>query len=324
MNVLVTGGAGYIGSHTIRLLLEKGFTPIVIDSLENGHKKSLRECVQFYEGDISDVKLLDKIFQENKIDAVLHFAGYIEAGESMENPLKFYNNNVSNASIFLQQVVKHGVKKFIFSSSAGVYGQPDKMPITENMETKPTSHYGWTKLYFERILDSTKAYGVKNICLRYFNASGAGYNVGEDHYPETHLIPLVLQVANGKRDCIKVFGTDYDTPDGTCIRDYVHVLDLASAHVAALEALDKGITGKFNVGSGKGSSVKEIIDTAKKVTGKEIKVVQEDRRAGDPAELVASAEKIKQVMGWEPKYGLREIMKTAWLWHKTHPNGFSD
>ncbi len=324
MNILVTGGAGYIGSHTLRLLLDKGYTPIVIDSLENGHRKAVPDSVKLYEGNISDIDLVNKILKNHKIDAVLHFAAYIEAGESMSNPLKFYNNNVASATLFLQQLIKHDVKKFIFSSSAGVYGQPDKMPITETAKTKPTSHYGRTKLYFERILDSAKVYGMKNICLRYFNAAGAGYNIGEDHYPETHLIPLIFEVANGKRDHIKIFGNDYDTPDGTCIRDYVHVLDLANAHVLTLEALDKGITGKFNIGTGKGYSVKEIIDYAKKITGKEISVKVEARRAGDPAKLVASAEKIKQKLGWTPNFGLREIMKTAWIWHKTRPNGFPE
>ncbi len=322
MKVLLTGGAGYIGSHTTRLLLEKGFTPIIIDSLENGHREAIPSEVKFYNGNINNKNLINQIFTENKIDAIIHFAGYIEAGESMKDPLKFYNNNVSNATTFLKIAVKNKINKIVFSSTAGVYGQPKEIPITESSPTIPTNYYGWTKLFFENILDSCRVYGLNNICLRYFNAAGAGYNIGEDHSPESHLIPLILKTALKQRESIKVFGTDFPTPDGTGVRDYIHVLDLAEAHIEALKLLEKGITGKYNVGTGKGSSVKEVIDISKQITKLNIPVIETPRREGDPAELVASTEKFQRITSWRPKYDIKDIIQSAWNWHSSNPQGF--
>ncbi|MFH1972851.1 MAG: UDP-glucose 4-epimerase GalE [archaeon] len=322
MKVLLTGGAGYIGSHTTRLLLEKGHIPIVIDSLENGHKQSIPKEVKFYQGNIADVSLVNKIFQENSIDSIIHFAGYIEAGESMQDPLKFFNNNVSNATTFLQQAVKNNVKKIIFSSTAAVYGMPEKMPITEQFSKIPVSYYGWSKLFYEQILDAAEVNGIKAICLRYFNASGASYGIGEDHSPETHLIPLLLKTALKQRENIAIFGTDYPTPDGTTIRDYIHVLDLAEAHVVALKLLNQGITGKFNVGTGKGNSVREVIDIAKQITAIDFPVIEEERRPGDPPELIASSDKLQSISSWKPKYNINDIIESAWEWHSKNPEGF--
>ena len=312
--VLVTGGAGYIGSHTCHMLIENGYNVIVIDSLENGHKKHLPEQVRFYKEDLNNYEKINNIFQGNEIDAVIHFAGYIEAGESMQDPIKFFNNNVSNSINLIKAMKNNKVKNIVFSSSAGVYGQPDEMPIKETAKKKPTNYYGLTKLMFEQILDSAKVYNIQSICLRYFNAAGAGYNIGEKHNPETHLIPLILQVANGERNNIKIFGTDYPTPDGTCIRDYIHVLDLAKAHIKALHLLDRNTTGKFNVGTGQGNSVKEIIQICREVTEKEIPAEECPRRAGDPPELVADSTKFKQ-FDWQPQHSIRDIIQSAWDWH---------
>jgi UDP-glucose 4-epimerase len=322
MNILLTGGAGYIGSHTTRLLLEKGYTPIIIDSLENGHKQAIPSEVKFYNGNINNKELVNQIFKENNISSIIHFAGYIEAGESMQDPLKFFDNNVSKATTFLKIALKQDVKKFLFSSTAAVYGMPDRMPITEQFPLVPVNHYGWTKLFFERILDSCSVHGLKTICLRYFNAAGAGYNVGEDHAPETHLIPLILKTALKQRENIKIFGTDYPTPDGTCIRDYIHVLDLASAHIEALKLLDQGKTGKFNVGTGKGNSVKEIINLTKQITNTDFSVIETERRPGDPAELIASSEKLQSESSWRPKYDIQDIIQSAWKWHSNNLQGF--
>jgi UDP-glucose 4-epimerase len=322
MKVLLTGGAGYIGSHTTRLLIEKGFTPIIIDSLENGHKEAIPSDVKFYNGNINNKELVNQIFKENNISSIIHFAGYIEAGESMSDPLKFFDNNVSNATTFLKIALKHNVKKFLFSSTAAVYGIPDKMPITEEFPLVPVNHYGWTKLFFERILDSCSVHGLKTICLRYFNAAGASYNIGEDHAPESHLIPLILRTALKQRDNIKIFGTDYPTKDGTCIRDYIHVLDLASAHIEALNLLEKDVTGKFNVGTGKGNSVKEVIDISRKITQLNIPAIETPRRPGDPAELIASSEKLQKESFWRPKYDIKDIIQSAWKWHSNNLQGF--
>lgn len=322
MNILVTGGAGYIGSHTIRLLLESGYNVLVLDSLENGHKESLPTDVPLHIGNLKDREFLEKIFSENTIDAVIHFAGYIEAGESMKNPKKFYDNNVFASLNLLEVMRKHKVNKIVFSSSAGVYGQPDTMPITEECNKKPVNHYGMTKLMVEQLLDAYSFNGIKNICLRYFNASGAGFGLGEHHEPETHLIPLILQVALGQRENIKIFGTDYSTKDGTCVRDYIHVLDLAKAHVLALKSLEKGNEGKYNVGTGEGVSVKEIIEIARQITNHPIPAIEEQKRDGDPASLVASSNKIKEDLGFEAQYDIKEIIQSAWKWHKNNPNGF--
>ncbi|MAG78497.1 UDP-glucose 4-epimerase GalE [archaeon] len=322
MKILLTGGAGYIGSHTTRLLLEKGYTPIVIDSLENGHKQALPSEVKFYNGKINNKELVNQIFKENNISSIIHFAGYIEAGESMKDPLKFFDNNVSQATSFLKQAIKNNVKKIVFSSTAAVYGIPKTSPITEHFPLIPINHYGWTKLFFERILDASSIYGLKSVCLRYFNAAGAGYNIGEDHSPESHLIPLILKTALKQRKDIKIFGTNYSTPDGTCIRDYIHVLDLAQAHIEALNLLEKGVTGKFNVGTGKGNSVKEVIDITKKITQTDFPVIETERRPGDPAELIASSDKLQKESSWKPKYDIKDIIKSAWQWHSNHPQGF--
>jgi len=317
MRILVTGGAGYIGSHTCHVLCSKGYDVVAYDNLENGHKESLPENVKLIVGDLADVERLNECFKE-KIDGVIHFAGYIEAGESMKDPLKFYKNNVSNGINLLNGMLNHNVKNIVFSSTAGVYGQPKDIPIKENSETKPTNNYGWTKLMFEQILDSCN---LNCICLRYFNAAGAGFNLGEDHDPETHLIPLILGNVLGKNE-FKIFGDDYNTLDGSCIRDYIHVLDLAEVHLVALENLFKGIKGKYNVGTGKGNSVFEIIKVCESIIGKDIDRVIVKRREGDPAELVADVNKIFHELGWKAKYDIRDIIKSAWEWHKNNPEGF--
>jgi UDP-glucose 4-epimerase len=322
MRVLVVGGAGYIGSHTVRELLNQSYKVVVYDSLIKGHKESLPSDIDFIEGCLSDKKKLNEVFSNFDIDAVIQFAGFIEAGESMKDPLLFHQNNVVNGINLLDVMIKNNVKKIIFSSSAGVYGNPEEIPIKENSQKSPVNYYGLTKLMFEQILDSCKVYGMKSICLRYFNAAGAAFGLGEDHNPESHLIPLVLQVALGKREDIKVFGTDYETRDGSCVRDYVHVLDLAKAHVLALEGLEKGKEGKYNIGSERGYSVKEVIEVAREVTGKDIKAVESERRKGDPAILVASSEKFFQEFGWKPEIELKEIISSAWEWHSKNPNGF--
>ncbi len=319
--ILVTGGAGYIGSHTSLLLKEKGYDVVVVDNLEKGHKESLNG-IKLEIGNLNDEKFLEGIFSSYKIDGVVHFAGYIEVGESMRDPLKYFKNNVCNGINLIKMMIKYGVDKIVFSSSAAVYGSPKEIPIKEDSEKRPTSYYGLSKLMFENILDACTVYGIKNICLRYFNAAGAGFGIGEDHNPETHLIPLVLKTALGQRESIKIFGDDYPTKDGTCIRDYIHVVDLAGAHLLALKALENGVTGKYNVGTGKGYSVKEIIEIAKEVTGKDIKVEISKRREGDPPILIADPTKIMKELGWKPKFGIRDIIKSAWEWHKNNPYGF--
>jgi UDP-glucose 4-epimerase len=328
-HILVTGGAGYIGSHTVRKLLEAGYKVSVLDSLINGHKKSLPEGAIFHQIDLSDTAVLRELFDDNDFDAVMHFAAFIEAGVSMRKPAEFFANNCINGSYLLNEMLRHSVKKLIFSSTAAVYGNPVQELIKEDHPLEPVNHYGRTKLIFERILKMyEESYGLQYIALRYFNASGADETgeIGEDHAPETHLIPLVLQAALGKRDNIKIFGTDYDTKDGTCIRDYIHVNDLADAHVLALNRLfEKEESGIFNLGNGKGFSVKEVIDSAKKITGKDFQVIEDERRPGDPALLVADSSKAKQELGWIPKYtSIDDIVKTAWQWHSTNPDGFND
>lgn len=329
MAILVCGGAGYIGSHAVHQLIQKSEDVVIVDNLSHGHRAALNPNAKFYEGDIRDSGVLDKIFTENKIEAVIHFAAYIEAGESVEKPLKYFNNNVYGTQILLEAMVKHEVKKIVFSSSAAVYGEPKKIPIEENDEKLPINPYGETKLMMEKIMQwVNRANGIDYVALRYFNAAGAleGGSIGEDHHPETHLIPLILQVPLGKRDHITIFGEDYDTPDGTCLRDYIHVIDLADAHVLALEYLRKGgKSAAFNLGNGQGFSVKEMIEAAKKVTGKDIKVVVGERRAGDPAKLIASSDKARKILGWSPKYrNIEEIISTAWSWHYNHPKGYQD
>ena len=328
MAILVCGGAGYIGSHTVHQLVEKGEEVVIVDNLQTGHRGALNPKAKFYEGDIRNYEVLDRIFTENNIEAVIHFAANSLVGESMQKPLLYFNNNVYGMQVLLESMVKHKIDKIVFSSTAATYGEPEHVPILETDRTLPTNTYGETKLTMEKMMKWVSlADGVRYISLRYFNAAGAieDGSIGEDHKCETHLIPLILQVPLGKRDHITIFGDDYDTPDGTCLRDYIHVLDLAEAHILALEHLRNGGTSNiFNLGSGKGFSVKEMIETAKKVIGKDIKVEMGERRAGDPAKLIASAEKAHKVLGWTPKFDDVEIIiKTAWAWHKNHPNGYT-
>ena len=329
MAILICGGAGYIGSHTIRLLVESGEDVIVADNLSTGHRSAINPAVKFYDCDIRDKVALQKIFAENKIEAVFHFAAFIEAGESVVNPLKYFSNNVVGMEILLEAMTEAGVDKIIFSSSAAVYGEPEKIPVGESDATIPVNPYGDTKLIMEMMMRRVgAAHGVKFVSLRYFNACGAieDASIGEDHHPESHLIPLVLQVPLGKREHITIFGDDYPTPDGTCIRDYIHVVDLAAAHVCALNYLrNGGESDFFNLGSGRGFSVKEIISTAEKVTAQKINVKLGSRRAGDPARLIASSDKAKKFLNWTPRFDdIEKIISTAWNWHRTHPNGFND
>lgn len=327
MAVLVCGGAGYIGSHAVQELLDQNEEVVVIDNLQKGHVEALPENAKFYEGDIRNPELLDVIFSENEIDAVMHFAANSLVGESMQIPLEYYDNNVAGAITLLQAMVKHGVKHIVFSSTAATYGEPKEIPIPETAETNPTNTYGETKLAIEKMLKWTEeAHGIRYVVLRYFNVAGAHPNgkIGEDHHPETHLIPIILQVALGKREHISIFGDDYDTPDGTCIRDYIHVMDLVDAHILALKKLrETDTSGTYNLGNGNGFSVKEVIETARKVTGHPIPAVVAPRRPGDPAKLVASSELAQKELGWKPKYAsLEVIIESAWNWFKAHPNGY--
>ena len=323
--ILVAGGAGYIGSHMVALLVEKGYDVVVVDNLCTGHWQAVKGA-KLRVGDLRDGNFLDQVFSEFPIDGVINFAAYSLVGESVTNPLKYYGNNVAGSQSMLTAMKNHGVKKIVFSSTAATYGEPEKQPIEETDRTEPTNPYGATKLAIEGMLKwCDKAYGIKYAALRYFNAAGANTEVGigEDHNPESHLIPIVLQAALGKRDHVGIFGDDYPTPDGTCVRDYIHVRDLASAHLLALEYLDKGgESGSFNLGNGTGYSVKEIIDTARKVTGKAIPATVEPRRAGDPSVLIASNKKAQEVLGWKPERGLEQIISDAWTWHSSHPDGY--
>ncbi len=325
--ILVAGGAGYIGSHMVALLLERGYEVVVADNLSTGHAQAAQGaklCV----GDLRDGAFLDRVFTEFQIDGVINFAAFSLVGESVQNPLKYYNNNVCGAISMLEAMHRHGVKKIVFSSTAAVYGEPEKQPIEETDRTEPTNPYGATKLAIEGMLKwCDNAYGIRYAALRYFNAAGANtmVGIGEDHSPESHLIPLVLKTALGQRSHIGIYGDDYPTPDGTCVRDYIHVRDLAEAHLLALEYLDReDRSDVFNLGSGDGYSVKEIIDTARKVTGREIPAIIEPRRAGDPSVLIASNAKAKAVLGWTPKRGLEEIIADAWHWHSNHPDGYGE
>jgi len=329
MNILVLGGAGYIGSHAVHQLIEKGYDVTVIDNLLTGHIDAIHKKATFYNGDIRDRKFMNLVFKQEKIDAVVHFAANSLVGESMEDPLKYYDNNLYGTQIVLETMKNHNVKNIVFSSTAATYGEPEITPITERMETKPTNTYGETKLAMEKMMKWTeKAHGIKYVALRYFNVAGARSTgeIGEDHRPESHLIPIVLETALGKRESITVFGDDYNTQDGTCIRDYVHVEDLVNAHILALEYLfNGGESDIFNLGSSKGFSVKEIIETAKEVTGKEIPFKIGKRREGDPAILIASSEKAKEKLKWHPtKTNIQTIIKDAWNWHKSHPFGYED
>ncbi|AIW41182.1 MULTISPECIES: UDP-glucose 4-epimerase GalE [Paenibacillus] len=328
MAILVTGGAGYIGSHTVAELLDLGEEVVVLDNLQTGHKAALLGG-KLYEGDLRDKELLSKLFSENSIDAVIHFAANSLVGESMQNPGKYYDNNVFGTLSLLEAMKDAGVRRIVFSSTAATYGEPEKVPIEEGDRTEPTNVYGETKLMMERMMSwFDKVLGIKYVSLRYFNAAGAHESgkIGEDHRPESHLIPLVLQTALKQRPHIAVFGEDYATPDGTCVRDYIHVSDLADAHVRAVNYLREGNDSNvFNLGNGQGFSVKEVIETARKVTGLDIPVVTEPRRAGDPAILVASSDKARSVLGWSPaRTQLEDIISGAWGWHQSHPHGYGD
>ncbi len=325
MRILVTGGAGYIGGFTVRRLLAKGHTVTVFDNLTAGHRAAVpAECLIV--GDLRDIDHLDHQLVVNRIEAVVHFAASAYVGESVTNPSKYYQNNLLNSLNLLERVRRHDIRRFVFSSTCATYGDPEKLPLTEDHPQRPVSPYGNTKLAFEYMLrDYSAAYGIGFAALRYFNAAGASVDGkhGEHHDPETHLIPLVLQVALGQRPHIDVFGTDYPTPDGTCVRDYVHVEDLAEAHRLALEKMTPGGGAAFNIGTGTGNSVREVIRACEEVTGKTIAVKEGPRRAGDPPVLVAGADKIRQELGWSPKFpDLRSIVETAWDWHRSHPKGY--
>ena len=327
MKILVLGGAGYIGSHTVRELIDKEYEVVIVDNLFTGFKQSIPKNVKFYEGDIRDFDFINSVFKKEKPNAVIHFAAYSLVGESVTNPLKYYDNNLYGTKVLLQAMLENNVDKIVFSSTAAVYGEPENIPILETDRTIPTNPYGETKLAMEKLMMwVAKAHNLKYVSLRYFNACGAHISgeIGEAHKPESHLIPLVLQVPNGKREYISIFGSDYDTDDGTCIRDYIHVTDLADAHILAVNYLmNGGESNIFNLGNGIGYSVKEVINTARKVTNHPIPAKEESRRAGDPARLVASGQKAKDILGWEPKYtNLSDIIESAWKWHSTHPDGF--
>lgn len=328
MNILVTGGAGYIGSHVVEELQECGFTPIVYDNLSTGHENAVPEDVQLIEGDIHDVRFATHIMEQFKIDAVIHFAASSLVGESMTNPSKYYFNNVEGSYHLLEAMRNAGVDRIVFSSTAAVYGEPEQVPIKEDSKLQPTNVYGRTKLVIEGMLkDYDMAYDFRYVALRYFNAAGASptRDIGEDHSPESHLIPLILKTAQGVRKQVAIYGTDYPTEDGTCIRDYIHVCDLAKAHVLALQHLLKGGESRvYNLGSENGFSVRQMMDCAKEVTGVDFPVVEEQRRAGDPAVLIASSEKIREELGWVPEQSdVKNVISTAWKWHKGHPNGYS-
>ncbi|UOE94958.1 UDP-glucose 4-epimerase GalE [Alkalihalobacillus sp. LMS39] len=326
MTILVTGGAGYIGSHTALYLQQQNEDVIILDNLQKGHQEAVLNT-PFYKGDLRDEAVLDEIFTKHNITSVIHFAANSLVGESVTAPLEYYENNVIGSYTLVKKMVEHNVKQIVFSSTAATYGEPESVPIQESDPTIPTNPYGETKLAIEKLLKwADGAYGLKSVCLRYFNAAGADPEgrIGEDHTPESHLIPLVLQVALGQRETIKIFGDDYPTEDGSCVRDYIHVMDLAQAHYLALKKLETtNESGIYNLGNGTGFSVKEVIDVCREVTKKEIKAEIAERRAGDPAVLIASSEKAKQELGWKPNYAdLNQIIEHAWTWHQNNPTGY--
>ncbi len=327
MAILVLGGAGYIGSHTVYELIDNGADVVVADNLQTGHLQALHPKARFYEGDIRDKAFLDNLFKKEKIDAVIHFAANSLVGESMVEPLKYYDNNLYGTMVLLKSMVENGIDKIVFSSTAATYGEPESIPILETDKTEPTNTYGETKLSMEKMFKwVSQAHGMRYVSLRYFNACGAHLSgkIGEAHNPESHLITIILKVPNGQRKSVAIYGEDYNTKDGSCVRDYIHVTDLAQAHILAVKYLENGgESNVFNLGNGVGFSVKEVIETARKVTGHPIPAVVSSRRAGDPAVLIASSTKAKEILGWTPKHdSLEEIIATAWKWHKHHPNGF--
>lgn len=318
MRVLVVGGAGYIGSHMVKMLLGAGHEVVTLDNLSSGHRDAVLGGT-FIEGDLADINCLNQVFEQHQPEAVMHFASYIQVGESVRKPDIYYRNNVTNTLNLLEVMLKFEVKKFIFSSTAAVFGEPDYVPIDEAHPTRPLNPYGRSKWMIEQVLsDYDKAFDLRSVCLRYFNAAGADPegHLGERHDPETHLIPLILQAASGRRDHIQVFGRDYDTPDGTCIRDYIHIVDLCSAHLAALEYLSQGgSSDRFNLGNGSGFSVQQVIDAVQKVSGKQVSVINGPRREGDPARLVADAARAKKILSWQPNFTeLETIVSHAWQW----------
>ena len=329
MAILVLGGAGYIGSHTVYSLLEVGRDVVVVDNLQTGFAQAVHPNARFYQVDIRDTEALSQVFDQEEIEGVIHFAASSQVGESMVDPLKYYDNNVGGTISLLKAMVNHGVNNLVFSSTAATYGEPDSVPIMESDRTTPTNCYGETKLTMEKMMAWVgRAHGLRSVALRYFNAAGAHESglIGEAHGPETHLIPLILQVPNGQRESITVFGDDYPTPDGTCIRDYIHVTDLAEAHMLALDYLiDGGESNVFNLGSGTGFSVNEMVEVARGVTGDPIPVEIAPRRAGDPAQLIASAAKAKDTLGWKPRFDdVHSIVASAWKWHEGHPHGYEE
>lgn len=325
MNVLVTGGAGYIGAAAAQALIQAGHTVTVVDSLIKGHRNAVPKTAKFFQADLGDLEKLAFLLADQSYDAIMHFAAFIETGESMQDPGRFFTNNLANSLCLIEKAVQSGVKKFVLSSTAAVYASSDE-PLKEDSPLGPNSVYGQTKLMVEQALEwYRQIFGLHYAALRYFNAAGGLFEHGEDHRPETHLIPLVLRVALGQRDGIQVFGNDYPTPDGTCIRDYIHIADLVSAHLLALEALDSKDRLVYNLGNGTGYSVLEVVETARQVTGHPIPLIEAPRRAGDPARLVASSDRIRRDLGWKPKIpDLKDIIASAWEWHRTHPEGYEE
>lgn len=327
MAILVTGGAGYIGSVTIESLLAKGERVVVLDDLVRGHRAALPADIPFYQGKTGDRELVARIAREHDLEACIHFAALIEVGESVLDPAKYFENNVGHGMALIDELVRAGVRRFVFSSTAAVYGDPERVPITEDSRKWPKNPYGWSKLFIERLLESYDvAYGLKFVALRYFNAAGATERCGEDHRPESHLIPNVLAAALGRKQAIRVFGNNYPTPDGTPIRDYIHVLDLANAHVRALEHLRSGGHSEFlNLGTGSGYSVLQVIECAKTVTGRDIATKIEPPRTGDPVRLIADPSRARSILGWQPETSdLQSIVRTAWDWWHSHPHGYVD
>jgi UDP-glucose 4-epimerase len=327
MKVLVTGGAGYIGSHVTDLLVTRGYDVVVFDNLYTGHVEAVHKDALFIKGDLLDKPAVDKVFADHKFDGILHFASYTLVGESMEKPWLYLRDNAVAASHLLEAAAQQGVKRFILSSTANLFDDPERIPIVAEERIVPGSPYGESKYIIERYLYwMDRIYGMASCCLRYFNASGAHPlgHIGEDHTPEFHLIPIILQVALGQRDKLTIFGNDYPTDDGTCIRDYIHVIDLAEAHILAFEALADGKSRKYNLGNGKGYSIMQVLQAARDITGQAIPAATGARRPGDPATLIADSTRIQQELGWQPEFGdLHQIIETAWNWHKTHPHGYA-
>ncbi|MCI1926346.1 MAG: UDP-glucose 4-epimerase GalE [[Lactobacillus] timonensis] len=329
MAILVAGGAGYIGSHMVADLVEKGYDVVVADNLSTGHRAAINSQARFYEGDIRNREFLDELFTKEKIDAVVHFAAFSLVAESMKKPLKYFDNNTGGMITLLEAMHDHGIKYIVFSSTAATYGIPEHMPIKESDPQVPINPYGESKLAMEKIMKwCDQAYGIKFVALRYFNVAGAkpDGSIGEDHHPETHLVPIILQVAAGKRDELSIFGDDYNTPDGTNVRDYVHPMDLADAHILAIKYLQAGNpSDAFNLGSSTGFSNKQMLEAAREVTGKPIPAKMAPRRPGDPDALVAASDKARSVLGWKPQYDdVHDIIASAWKWHSTHPQGYND